>query len=84
MANDDVLAPLDPILAEADTKTTPWMTLTDDGRQGERAFRPDYDLAFSAPRFFSDLLKTVTDNAPADLHREIRLRRQSEPSDDRM
>jgi len=44
----------------------------------------DVDDLLSAPRFFGDLLKTVTDNAPADLHRDIHLRRQSEPSDAKM
>ncbi len=45
MARDDVLTPLDPILAEADTQANPWVTLTGGERHGERAFRPDYDLA---------------------------------------
>ncbi len=33
----------------------------------------------SAPRFFSDLLAAVMNNAPVDLHREIRRRKQGEP-----
>ena len=56
----------------------------EDGRKPTVRKVDDADEQLSAPRFFSDLLKTVTDNAPADLHREIRRRRQSEPADDKM
>jgi hypothetical protein len=56
----------------------------DDGPKPTVRKVDDADELLSAPRFFGDLLKTVTDNAPADLHREIRLRRQSEPSDENM
>lgn len=44
MAND-VLSELDEILAGADTSATPWATVAEGPKRGERVYRPDYDIA---------------------------------------
>jgi hypothetical protein len=39
----------------------------------------DPEPVLSAPRFFQDLLDAVMNNAPVDIHTELRLRKQGEP-----
>ena len=39
----------------------------------------DPEPILSGPRFFRDLLNAVMNNAPIDIHQELRLRKQGEP-----
>lgn len=45
----------------------------------EQAPPEDPEPILSAPRFFRDLLNAVMDNAPIDIHEELRLRKLGEP-----
>jgi hypothetical protein len=65
------------LVADWDAET---LTLTE-VEDPELVHATDDDPAplLSAPRFFADMLDSVMDNAPVDIHQELRFRKQGEP-----